>query len=637
MNYKLIKGLISVFTLLFFFGCAIKTPKEELSSFNRMPAKKLISDVSFEDTPTNTIIKLKSDGILSYSSYILTNPTRLVIDINDASIAPSVKREMEINQGLVKKVKLHEENQPAEMARIEIELEEIAPRTVNIQGENLVIDIENPKESETAKVDLETIKESLKKGVDEEFREIESEEESKVEVGETQGEQEREETKYKGERISFYFQDASVEDVIRLIAEVSGMNFVIEEGVKGKVNVKLEKIPWDQALGLILKINSPQLVLLIEDGIYRILTIEKSNQMRREKAEEAKAKRDEEEAATAVLPLITRTFRLSYAKAVNVEKNIRNFMSSRIKSGDALITIDERTNSLIVKDVEKNIKEVENVIKTLDKPTPEVKIEARIVEVEDRFQRDLGIQWGGKYIASPQTGNATNRQFPNTINIGGIPRDPQARPSLTDPSFGNTWLVNLPAAAGYSTGLGIILGNVYNTLNLEVRLSALETENKAKTLNRPELLVIDNETAKIQVGSQLPIITVDEQGKQSITWKDVGIILEVTPQITVDKSIFMKVKVEKSAQGANVQTTEGIQFSIDTTASETKVMIRNGDTAVIGGLYVTEKRSLANETPFLGRVPIFGNFFRSKSKSEQKKELLIFLTPKVVEQYTASN
>jgi len=617
MIYKKIITFISILSLVIFTGCAMKTQKESVSSLDRITEKKLITDISFEDTPVNTIIKLKSSGALAYSSYILTNPTRLVVDINDATLAPVVKRELEINKGLVGKVKIHDKTQPPEVLRVEIELSEIAPHKVEMQEETLVIDIENPKESETSKVDLEAIKESLSKGIEEKLGKIEEGEEENQEM---EAEKNKEEPKFKGKKISFDFQDANADDVVRLIADVSGMNFVIEEGVTGKVNVKLDNIPWDQALDLIMKINSPQLVAVVEDGIYRIMKLEKLKQIRTEKASEAKAKKDEEESAIAVLPLETRTIRLSYAKAADVEKNVRNFMSSRIKS-DALLAVDVRTNSLIIKDVEKNMREIEDVIKTLDKPTPQVKIEARIVEVNDKFQRALGIQWGGKFIASPATGNATSREFPNTIGLNGL--------------AGSKYLVNLPIAAATS-GLGILLGNTNNTLNLDIQLSALETENKARTLNKPELLVIDNKTAKINVGSQLPVITTDEQGKQSVSWKDVGIILEVTPQITADKSIFMKVIVTKSAQGINVLTTEGTQFSIEETKSETEVMIRNGDTAVIGGLYFTSKSSVKDETPFLSGVPILGNLFNRKDKIEERRELLIFLTPRIVEEYAGN-
>src|SRR3990172_8397805 len=305
---------IRVVSYVFFFvallGCAMKSPKDEMSSFGKTHERKLITDMSFEDTPTNTIIRLKSTGVLSYSSYILTNPIKLVIDINDSILSPGIKDELEIEKGIVKKAKLHEEKQPAEMTRLEIDLDEIVPRRIETVGEDLVIDIENPKESESLKMDLETIKESLKKGVDEKLGEIEAGEESEegayAPVEEDQEEkyeqQVKEDVKYKGEKISFDFQDASVEDVIRLIAEVSGMNFVIEKGVIGKLNVKLNKIPWDQALDLVMKINEPKIVVVVDNGIYRIMTLEKSKTMRKERAEETKAKREEEEAAVAILP-----------------------------------------------------------------------------------------------------------------------------------------------------------------------------------------------------------------------------------------------------------------------------------------------------------------------------------------------
>jgi len=239
----------------------------------------------------------------------------------------------------------------------------------------------------------------------------------------------------------------------------------------------------------------------------------------------------------------------------------------------------------------------------------------------------LGIQWGADLTKSPATGNATGLEFPSNVKMLGTVADAN-NPSAT----GRDFLVNLPIA-DKTTGLGLILGNVDNTFNLDVQLSALEKDNRVKVLNNPKLLVVDNELAKIQVGDQLPQVTIDEQGKQSIEWKDVGIILEVTPQITADGSIFMDISLEKSRQGANVQLTTGTHYSIVKTESETKVLIKSGETAVIGGLTEKSDDSSRSGMPFLSKIPVLGSLFKNKVSNKSSKEVLIFITPRILEQY----
>ncbi|RMF96220.1 MAG: type IV pilus secretin family protein [Candidatus Schekmanbacteria bacterium] len=633
-----IKHFLVFFLIMSLLGCASTVKKsqeavKESETAEQIPEKVIIEKVSYFNTSKSTTIIFKTSNRVDYTSYNLSAPDRIVVEFNNAILSPAAEEALPVNRGVVTGVTLNEGSGDEAKVTAEIELVEKAEAEIERGDTELKVTVKNPVieeavaekevaesgEEEKAK-DIDAIKKALEEDLTKKNKVLSTElarDESDYEFGEK---------KFTGEPISLDLQNADVEDVIRLIAEISGMNFVIEEGVRGKVNLKLDKIPWDQALDLILKINTPQLVLIKEQGIYRIMTLSKSKQIRKEKAEEAQARKEEKEAREAVLPLVTKTIRLSYAKAEEIEPLVKKFMSSRVKT-DALLTVDDRTNSLIIKDIVPTVEQIEKVIAQLDKPTPEVEIMAKIVEIEEGYDRALGIQWGADLTKSPATGNATGLQFPSNIKLSGTVADAN-NPSLS----GRDFLVNLPVA-DKNTGIGLILGNVDNTFNLDVQLSALEKENRVRLLNNPKLLVVDNETAKIQVGDQLPQVTIDEQGKQSIEWKDVGIILEVTPQITADGSIFMEISLEKSRQGGNVQLTTGTHYSIVKTESETKVLIKSGETAVIGGLTEKSDDSSRSGTPFLSKIPILGSLFKNKVSNKSSKEILIFITPRILEQY----
>ncbi|MBI5374494.1 MAG: type IV pilus secretin PilQ [Candidatus Schekmanbacteria bacterium] len=614
-------------------GCSTGT-KNEINkqepgvSAEPLRSETLVEGINFINTTADTIITLKVSKPVEYSSYLLSDPVRIVLEVTDSRLSPGVPEMTSVNGAVVTGVTLKEEEGMTKIVKAEIELLKNAERKIESNGNFITITIKNPQGDENEAVEAEASgSESDVKKIKEAL--MGNEEGKKSLTTEISREKEYARAKpagFSGDKISLDLQNADVEDVIRLIAEISGMNFVIEEGVRGKINIKLDNTPWDQALDLVLKINTPQLVLVKDEGIYRVMTLDKSKRIRKEKAEEAVVRKEEKEAEEAVQPLITKTIRLSYAKAKTIEPVVKNFMSSRVKT-DALLTTDERTNSLIIKDIIPSVEQIENVIRQLDRPTPEVEILAKIVEIDEGFDRALGIQWGANLVKSPATGNATGHEFPNSINLSGIVGD-ENNPSQS----GKDFLVNLPIA-DKTSGLGLILGNVNNTFNLEVQLSALESQNKVKLLNNPKLLVVDNEKAKIQVGNQLPSVIIDEQGKQSIEWKDIGIILEVTPQITADGSIFMDVSLEKSRQGSNVQIQTGQHYSIVKTESQTKVLIKSGETAVIGGLTEKTDDTSSSRTPFLSKVPLIGNFFKNRTTSQSSSEILIFLTPRIVEAY----
>lgn len=449
---------------------------------------------------------------------------------------------------------------------------------------------------------------------------------------------------FTGRKITLDFVDADITDIFRLVADVSGMNIVATDDVKGKRSVKMTDVPWNQALDLILKTNIPQLVQITEsENIIRVTTLQRVKdeqaalerqrleQLQLELAEQKQglekaefSRRLEAENQKQLLENIKferqrskgwleKTFVVSYGDTKEVATRLEKFYSG-CKDG-CVFEAGERSKTIFVRDFVDNIEQMNAVFLALESPTAAVMVEARIVEVQSDYAEAIGIQWGANYIADAAHGNSTKYAFPNAIGIGG-----------TQP--GN-YLVNLPASNAVG-GVGIALGHIANTFSLDVKLSALEKLGKTKILSNPKVLVIQNEEANINVGSQLPVPKTDTEGNRTVEWKDVGILLKVTPNVTSDGRVFMKVKIEKSSAGQTVKTTEGEMFSIERRGAETKVLVGDGETSVIGGIFQQTDSSSGDGVPGLSRIPLFGWLFKSQSSSNTRTELMIFLTPRIV-------
>ncbi len=435
---------------------------------------------------------------------------------------------------------------------------------------------------------------------------------------------------FTGKKITLDFLDADITDIFRLIAEVSGMNIVASEDIKNKRSVKMTEIPWDQALDLILKTNNPQLVQVPETGnVVRITTLnsvlveEAAAEKRRLEQIKNQRNMDEDmkksiEAQQNLEPLVLKSYAISYGKA----GDIKNFLEKSLISerGKNLIQYDDRTNLLVVQDIAARIPEIDRVVQALDTPTPAVLVEARIVEVSSGYEQQLGVQWNMAGVADAAHGNATDFAFPNSMSVGG-----------TQSTDTGSYLVNLPAASATS-GIGFTFGHIANTLSLDMRLSAMEQLGQTKILSNPKVLVIQNQKAEINVGSQLPVTKTSSEGDRTVEWKNVGIVLEVKPQVTKDNRVFLEILVEKSSQGENVDTTDGTMFSINTSRAKTQVLIADGETTVIGGLFVQETIKDESSVPGLSKLPLVGWLFKNKSDTQRKSELMIFLTPRLVAQ-----
>ncbi|MFZ2053633.1 MAG: type IV pilus secretin PilQ, partial [Candidatus Aminicenantales bacterium] len=419
------------------------------------------------------------------------------------------------------------------------------------------------------------------------------------------------EVKYTGEIISLRFKDADLRDVILYLGDFAKLNVVFDPEVRGVVTCNLEYVPWDQALDILLRNN--KLGKVLEGNVLRIAPV---SVLTREDEDQRKLRESKELAG----PLIVKTVTLSYSKA----RDVMALLNAK-KSQRGEITIDDRTNTLIISDVRENLELLERLISVLDTPTPQVSIEARIVEATSTFIRNLGIQWGWRGVADPFYGNQTSLQFPNKALVDGsvIPQGIVTK-GIGGPLGG--YSINLPAPA-FNTALGFSFANILDTFRLDMYLSALEHAGEGRIISSPKVTTQNNQQAEIVQGRQIPVQTV---ANFTVTTRYVNAALELraTPQITAEGTIIMTIEIQNNAADfANL--VNGIP-PITTQSARTTVMIPDGGTTVIGGIYRTEDSITRERVPFLHTIPILGNLFKSFARTKQNRELLIFITPRII-------
>lgn len=434
-------------------------------------------------------------------------------------------------------------------------------------------------------------------------------------------------------RLSMDFKDADINNLLRIIAEVSGMNVVAGGDVAGKVTVRLVSVDWQQALDVILKING--LGYEIDGNIIRVAPQTKlaAEQQAREAArareqkarEEAlKAERDQQKQQKQEEPLLDEVIPVNYAKAADVVKNL-----DRLKTPgrpDASIVVDDRTNKLVIRETAASLARMKELLRELDRPTPQVLIEARLVEATRSFSQSLGIEWG--FNANAQMSSLQQPPvsiFSNAVNT-----------PLVIPPAGTVPLplaISMPAS-NPTAAVGVIANALFsNRLALGARISAGEQENKARTLSAPKIATLDNQEAEIKQGTQVPYTTIDSSGRTVVAFQDAFIRLKVTPHITNDRRISMKVEAERSFPGNIIQYTGGFAFPINTRKATSNVLAANGSTIVIGGLLQSGEQWGENRVPWLGKVPMLSWLFKNTNVGpDEKIELLIFLTPTILEE-----
>ncbi len=426
--------------------------------------------------------------------------------------------------------------------------------------------------------------------------------------------------RYTGRKINIDIKDADIHNVLRLLAKEGNINIVTSDTMAGTVTVHLKMVPWDQALDLVLR--SKNLDMVQEGNIVRVA-----------KAEDIKAERDREIAAQEqrqkLKPVNVKLIAVNHAVASDLLSRVQSVLTERGKA-----EFDSRTNTVIIKDVDESLEAAEDLVRRLDTQTPQVLIEARIVEVNTNSEQQFGIQWGGDTVWSGATGNPTGLYFPSVVGISGAADDPAAptEGTASNPNF----IVNMPTpiGAGAGGGLGFTLGSVDGTFNLNVRLSAAESQGQVKIVSSPKITTLDNNSATISQGVSIPISQVSAAGVNTVFF-DAVLSLKVKPHVTQDGNIYLDLEAENNTPDFQNVGARGDPTILKKNA-KTNVLLKDGDTTVIGGIYTSNGGFSRAEVPFFARIPILGVLFRNHRESDRRTELLIFITPRIVNRAAAS-
>lgn len=409
--------------------------------------------------------------------------------------------------------------------------------------------------------------------------------------------------RFTGEPIDINLKDADIKDVLRFFAGITGLNIVVDPDVTGSVTVALENVPWDQALDIMLRIN--RLDYVVENNVLRVARLDS---LTREKAEQARFREEEERAK----PMTTVTKTLSYARAATV----RGVLTAEafILSPRGSVVVDDRTNQLIIRDSSDRIEGILALIDSLDQPNPQVIIEARIVETTRRFSRALGMAWGFQSIGDAAHGTTTGWKFPHSYDVrGGV--------GLAVPGFGG--------ADATGSVVALTFSDVLDAFNLDFALQAAETDGQVKIVSAPKVTAQNNMPAQIESGIMIPIQTVANQ-TVTVQYINATLKLDVTPQITADGTVLLDIDLQKQEPLPGVNIAGGDNAPIITRNARTTVMVRDGGTTVIGGIYQLNEQQQDNAIPGLSRLPLLGNLFRSRQTFRDHDELLLFITPRIV-------
>ena len=425
---------------------------------------------------------------------------------------------------------------------------------------------------------------------------------------------------YSGRRIDLDLKDADIHNILRLLADVGRVNIVTADDVSGNVTIRMKNVPWDQALDVVLQAKA--LGMVRAGNLIRVAPLallQKERELRL-----AAAKQEYE-----LTPLETRLIPVSYATADELQARSKDLLSPR-----GTIAVDERTNILIARDISGNLNNIEELVRQLDTQTPQVLVEARIVEATSRYSRDIGIQWGGDTSFSQATGNPTGIAFPSSIVASGGAYDAQTNSRGLSPFQNNVaqpnFAVNLPAAVGAGQGgaVGFSLGSIDNNLNIGIRLSAAEASGLVRIVSSPRILTLDNRDARISQGTLIPFSQISAQGVQT-TFQEAKLQLLVKPHVTADGSIAMHLKINRDEPDFTQTSARGDPTILKREA-ETDLLVMDGHTAVIGGIFTRNTGRNLDQVPFFGDIPILGVLFQRRRASDVRNELVIFITPRIV-------
>jgi type IV pilus assembly protein PilQ len=509
-----------------------------------------VKSVSMKEAGSATQVVIEGDAPLNYHDFTLESPDRIVVDCPGTQLSFSERSWSGREGSSIKAVRATETGWGKDAGtRIVVDLSQPSSYALSSVGNNLVLAVDVPAvpaAKEQAEPDNDRMQPT------------------------------------DGRRMSLDVQGADVQTVLRSLSEFSGKNIVASKEVKGEVTLRLRNVPWRHALDIVLK---SQGLGMVETG--QTIVVSNLDTLRKEELERRTSERNQEE----LLPLQTRILPINYANSKEMSKSVEKTLTKR-----GHIEVDERSNSLIVTDIEDRLDQVDAMVRNLDTRTPQVEIVARLVDVDVSATRDLGVSWGVHNLDLFDAGVAEH------VDV---------------------------TAADVSNPAGVVrLGTIKSFASIDATLQALETQNKANIISNPRITTVNNREASVVVGKQIPLIVQDFAGNAVTQMTTIGIKLSVTPHINTGNRITMDVHPEVSDLAAQATVQGGI--IINTTMADTRVMVNDGETAVIGGLIRSNESSVKRGIPILMDLPLLGNLFRSTSTTKQKRELLIFVTPKIL-------
>jgi len=590
-----------------------------------------VTNVRFDHQPgkDRVFIELDADAKFTHA----TTPTgQTVLELQGVRLPDTLERKLDVTAfgGPVTAISTYRRRSDNSRVVVEIEPKGGSVGVVSREGNSLIVTFpQDPKDSAATGVAADG-------GVARRTRTVAREEDPRVPQGgagqptETtiDGEEAAgflpttlaQQRRFGGRRIDLDLKDADIHNVLRFIADVGRVNVITSDDVKGNVTIRIKNVPWDQALETVLQ--SKGLGMVRSGNMIRVAPLDVLNKER--ELDLARRKAD-----LQLAPLETRLIPVNYATAKDLQQRGKDLLSPR-----GTLAVDDRTNILIARDVAGNLDQIEELTRALDTQTPQVLIEARIVEATSRYLRDVGIQWGGDGSVSAATGNPTGLAFPSRIGIAGGASDGQTPTAGLSP-FVNTvpnpnFAVNLPAATGTGLGgaLGFTFGSIDNSVNLAVRLSAAEATGMLRIISSPRILTLDNREARISQGTLIPFAQVSAQGVQT-TFQEAKLQLLVKPHVTSDGSVSMHVKINRDEPDFNQTSARGDPTILKREA-ETDLLIMDGHTAVIGGIFTRNTGRNLDQVPVLGDIPLFGILFQRRRSSDSRSELVIFITPRII-------
>ncbi len=435
---------------------------------------------------------------------------------------------------------------------------------------------------------------------------------------------------YSGQRLTLNFQDIETRAVLQLLAETSGRNIVVSDTVQGNVTLRLRNVPWDQALDIVMTTKGLD---MRENG--NVIIVAPAEEIAARETADLEA----QQAISELEPLYSEFLQVNYAKAADLASLIDSDATNSLLSERGSISVDDRTNTLLVQDTAERLQNIRRMVRTLDIPIKQVLIESRIVVVNDDFSRDLGVRLGVTAFDENSSDGLT------VISGSGTGTDTMINSTLenlADPTNGTQFPVQVPTLSNrYNINVPIenpagrfALAVLETEFLVDLELTALEAEGRGEIVSTPRVITANQKEARIEQGVEIPYQQSASSGATTIQFKKAVLSLEVTPQITPDNNIIMDLRVHKDSVGDIISTggLGGTVPSIDTRAVETQVLVADGQTVVLGGIYETERRETINKVPLLGDIPFAGNLFKSRQVVDNKAELLIFVTPRIIEE-----